>query len=361
MSLRPSDIDRELVPVLLAWYRRSRRDLPWRDTDDPYRIWVSEIILQQTRVAQGTAYYHRFLERFPTVEALAGASVDEVLKMWEGLGYYSRARNMHAAARAVMRDHAGHFPQRAAGLLRLPGIGPYTAAAIASIAFGEAVPVLDGNVFRVIARLFAVALPRGTAGDREVSRITRQLIPADAPGDFNQALMELGALICLPRDPRCGECPLSDRCMARREKRLRELPVTSPPPKTEKRYFHYFVMHCGDEILVTQRTRKDIWRLLWEFPALEMQKEISPEEALSLFEKEMPGITGESITATSSLIRHQLTHRTILARFCHIHLKKWPRSLKKEWKKISVDEMKELAFPRLITAYMESYPLRFRQ
>ena len=359
MKHKTTDTDPEISSALLAWYGRSRRDLPWRGTNDPYRVWVSEIILQQTRVVQGTAYYHRFLERFPTVEALAEASVDEVMKVWEGLGYYSRARNMHAAARTVVHDLGGHFPEDAAGLRRLKGIGPYTAAAIASIAYGEAVPVLDGNVFRVIARLFAIRLPRGSAGDREVTRLTRQLIPADAPGDFNQALMELGALVCIPGDPLCDDCPVRSYCLAYKKGWTRELPIASAPPKVEKRYFHYLVVTSDKEILVTRRDRRDIWQLLWEFPALELQKEISPEKVLRLFEKEMPGITGEGAPVISPVIRHQLTHRTILARFYHVHLRRWPGALKKEWVKIPLDKMGGLAFPRLITAYMETHPQRF--
>ncbi len=359
MSRSTVDVNLQIISSLLAWYQASRRDLPWRDTDDPYAIWVAEIILQQTRVAQGTAYYFRFLERFPTVEALAAASVDEVLKVWEGLGYYSRARHMHAAAQTIVEDLGGRFPETATALRRLKGIGPYTAAAIASIAFGERVPVLDGNVFRVITRLFAITLPRGTAGDREVARITGALIPAGNPGDFNQALMELGALVCLPGDPLCGDCPLQRYCLAYRKKMTRQLPVTSAPPKVEKRYFHFLAVLCDGEILVTQRARKDIWQLLWQFPALEMQKAVSPEKVIRLFEKETPGITGGDVQLISPVIRHQLTHRTILARFYHVRLKKWPASLQKDWRKIPLDKMDELAFPRIITAYRETHPRRF--
>ena len=348
----------DMVFLLLAWYRRARRDLSWRHTCDPYRIWVSEIILQQTRVAQGMDYYRHFLERFPDVKALAAASVDEVMKVWEGLGYYSRARNMHAAAQYLVQERRGVFPGSYRDLLLLRGVGPYTAAAIASIAFGEVVPVLDGNVFRVIARLYGVALPRGSAGDREVRHITRRLIPREAPGDFNQALMELGALVCTPV-PDCDACPLHHLCVAHRRGLTRRLPVTSSPPKTVKRYFHYLVVTCCGEILVSQRSEKDIWQLLWEFPVVETDRKEMPEKVTSLFEERTPGITGGAKPLFSGIIHHQLTHRTIVARFYHVTLRRWPPALNGRWKKIPVDRLATLAFPRLITGYMEAFPERF--
>ncbi len=350
---------KEIVPLLLDWYRRSRRDLPWRQTDDPYRVWVSEIILQQTRVAQGTAYYLRFLERFPDVESLAAASPDEVLKVWEGLGYYSRARNMHAAARHIAGRLGGHFPRTYEELLRLKGVGPYTAAAVASIAFGEAVPVVDGNVFRVVTRLFAIALPRGDGGDREVRALLAQLIPAEEAGDFNQALMELGALVCAPADPACDDCPLQEHCLARKKNMTGSLPVATPSRGTKKRYFHYLVAECRGEMLVSQRAGKDIWQLLWEFPSLETEKEEPPARVLALFEEWLPGITGRGDGEISHLLRHQLTHRTILARFYHVTLPQWPASLKGTFVKTPVNRLEDLAFPRLITRYMEAFPERF--
>ncbi len=351
--------ENDIVPLLLTWYRRSRRDLPWRRTVDPYRIWVSEIILQQTRVAQGTAYYLRFLERFPDVMSLATASPDEVMKVWEGLGYYSRARNMHAAARHIAGERGGRFPTTYEDLLALKGVGPYTAAAVASIAFGEAVPVLDGNVFRVVSRLFALPLPRGGAGDRKVRDLLEQLIPADAAGDFNQALMELGALICTPGEPACDACPLHDHCLARKKNMTTRLPVATPPAEVKKRYFHYLVAECCGEILVAQRSGKDIWQLLWEFPSLETDKGMSPGRVLALFEERLPAITGGERGDISQLIRHQLTHRTILARFYHVTLPRWPVSLNSIFVKTPVDKLREFAFPRLITSYMEAFPERF--
>ncbi len=344
--------------LLLEWYRRERRELPWRTASDPYRIWVSEIILQQTRVAQGIAYYHRFLERFPSVEALAAASVDEVMKVWEGLGYYSRARHMHMAARSIVEEQGGSFPRHYKELLQLKGVGPYTAAAIASIAFGEAVPVLDGNVFRVIARLYGISLPRGGAGDRAVREITEQLIPRREAGDFNQALMELGALICTPDDPVCGRCPLRTYCRAYKQKLTRSLPVSSPSPQTKKRYFHYLVVRCEGELLISQRSGKDIWRMLWEFPVAETKKSVPPRQVLPLFEEMIPGITDTGKPLVSGVIRHQLTHRTLLARFYHVSLSQWPVGMDETFLKIPPTRLKEFALPRLITGYLESYPER---
>ena len=350
---------KEILPLLLDWYRRSRRDLPWGHTADPYRIWVSEVILQQTRVVQGTAYYLRFLERFPDVESLAAASPDEVLKVWEGLGYYSRARNMHAAARHIAGRLGGHFPRTYEELLRLKGVGPYTAAAVASIAFGEAVPVVDGNVFRVVTRLFAITLPRGDGGDREVRALLAQLIPAEEAGDFNQALMELGALVCTPAAPACDDCPLREHCLARKKNMTGSLPVVMSPRGTKKRYFHYLVAECRGEMLVSQRAGKDIWQLLWEFPSLETEKEEPPARVLALFEEWLPGITGSGERVVSRLLRHQLTHRTILARFYHVTLPQWPASLKGTFVKVPPDRLGDYAFPRLITRYMEAFPERF--
>ncbi len=345
--------------LLLEWYRRERRDLPWRATSDPYRIWVSEIILQQTRVVQGMAYYHRFLERFPSVEVLASASVDEVLKVWEGLGYYSRARHMHMAARTVVEELGGYFPRHYKELLQLKGVGPYTAAAIASIAFGEAVPVLDGNVFRVIARLFTIDLPRGGAGDRVVQEITEQLIPRGEAGNFNQALMELGALVCTPEEPSCDRCPLQTHCQAYNKRLTGSLPVSSPPPQTKKRYFHYLVVRCEGELLISQRTGEDIWRMLWEFPGAETAKPTSPARVLPLFEEMIPGITGTGKPLVSGVIRHQLTHRTLVARFYHLSLPRWPAMPDEKFLKVPPPRLREFAFPRLITSYLESYPERF--
>lgn len=337
--------------MLLAWYDRHRRDLPWRRTRDPYRIWVAEVILQQTRVVQGTGYYLRFLERFPTVEMLARASEDEVLKVWEGLGYYRRARNMHAAAREVVERWHGRFPSSYEVLLTLPGIGPYTAAAVASIAFGEKVPVVDGNVFRVVTRLHALRLRRGTAGDREVRQRAAAMMPDDRPGDFNQAIMELGALICLPDRPACPVCPLAGHCRALEQNLIGELPPSGPPKRTKKRYFHYFLITCCDRILLRRRGEEDIWQHLHELPLMETEQEEEPAEVIDRMSLLFPPMRGQAVEV-SATVRHQLTHRTILARFYRTAVDRLD-PLPEGWEAVPREELAEKTFPRLLGLYLE--------
>ena len=237
-----------LAPILIEWYARCGRDLPWRRTCDAYRIWLSEVILQQTRVVQGLDYYERFTERFPTVETLAAASEDEVLKLWQGLGYYSRARNLHAAARDVVTRFGGSFPASFAELRTLPGVGEYTAAAVASIAFDVPVAVVDGNVYRVLARLFDVDMPIDTtAGRRAFAELAQSQIDAARPGLYNQAIMDFGALQCAPAQPRCTDCPLADRCLALAAGSVALRPVKQGRAKVSDRWFHYLhVGSCAD-------------------------------------------------------------------------------------------------------------------
>ncbi|MFO0838406.1 MAG: A/G-specific adenine glycosylase [Phycisphaerae bacterium] len=253
--------------VLRRWYRRERRDLPWRLTRDPYRIWVSEIMLQQTRVETVTPFYERFLETFPTVELLAAAAPQRVLKLWEGLGYYSRARNLHAAARQLVRAHGGKLPRDAIGWRALPGVGRYTAAAIASIAFGEPVAVLDSNVKRVLARLSAITSP--VSNKRTTDALwahASALLDHAAPGDFNQALMELGATLCLPRRPACERCPLRRWCVARRIGKEESLPTRRPTPATPRRRSVALLASRRGRILLSQRPARGLLGGLWELP-----------------------------------------------------------------------------------------------
>ncbi len=227
-----------IASILLDWYGRAGRDLPWRRTRDPYRIWISEVVLQQTRVAQGTDYYLRFTERFPDVESLAAASEDEVLRMWQGLGYYSRARNLHAAARAVVAGHGGRFPASYEAVRALPGVGEYTAAAVCSAAFGLPVAAVDGNVLRVVSRLFDVAEPvDAAAGRRAVTALAQELLDVRRPGVFNQAMMDFGATCCTPARPACAECPLAERCLARAADTVTLRPVTRGRATVSDRWF----------------------------------------------------------------------------------------------------------------------------
>lgn len=229
--------------IIREWYEKNRRELPWRETHDPYRVWLSEVILQQTRVDQGLGYYRRFLEAFPNVDALARASEDEVLKLWQGLGYYSRARNLHQAAREIMAERGGALPEDYEGWLKVKGVGAYTAAAIASICFGEPRAVVDGNVSRVIARIHGVETPvNSSAGAREIAALAGGMLDRSDPGTHNQAMMEFGALQCIPRDPGCPVCPVQVQCIANRTGEVNRLPVKRPRKKPVDRYFYYYIM-----------------------------------------------------------------------------------------------------------------------
>jgi A/G-specific adenine glycosylase len=251
--------------TLLAWYNENKRFLPWRETQDAYRIWVSEIILQQTRVAQGLDYYQRFLSTFPTVEHLANACETDVLRVWQGLGYYSRARNMHKAAKTVMQQHQGVFPHSYTDLLSLPGIGPYTAAAIASFAKNQPYAVLDGNVFRVLARLLGIDTPiDSTLGKKLFAALAQEHLDPTQPALYNQAIMDFGALQCTPAAPQCSACPFCERCEAARTGTQHLLPVKKGKTAQRKRYFWYFIAYNGHFTYLQQRQQKDIWEGLYE-------------------------------------------------------------------------------------------------
>lgn len=268
---------------LIQWYLENKRDLPWRNTADPYQIWLSEIILQQTRVAQGLPYFNRFTEAFPTVFALAEASEEHVLKLWQGLGYYSRARNLHITAQVVVFDYNGVFPTTYRELIKLKGIGSYTAAAIASFSANEPVAVLDGNVFRVLARYFGVETDIASApAKKEFTELANEVLDKKNPALFNQAIMEFGALQCVPKNPDCSACVLSQSCVALQKKKVAQLPVKLKKTKVTERYFNYLVFEDenGDS-LIQQRTAKGIWYNLYEFPLIESEKELDEEAILS--------------------------------------------------------------------------------
>ncbi len=272
---------RGITQALVAWFRASARDLPWRRTDDPYRIWLSEVMLQQTRVETVVDYYERFTRAYPTVEALARAPEQRVMKLWEGLGYYSRARNLHAAARWVVREGGGAFPTTADDLQALPGVGRYTAGAVASIAFGEPAPILDGNVKRVLARLFAIDDPIDRPATVErLWALAARVVDRDDPGTSNQALMELGALVCTPRNPRCDACPVARRCDARRVARVAELPVRTPRKPVPHHDIVAGVLTRRGRLLFGQRPPGGLLGGLWEFPGGKVEPGESHVEAL---------------------------------------------------------------------------------
>ena len=298
-------IKNHFTETLIDWFSKAKRDLPWRQTKDPYKIWLSEIILQQTRVDQGMPYYHRFIECHPDVHSLASSSEQEVLKLWEGLGYYSRARNLHTAAKNVSHDLGGAFPNHYHGLLRLKGVGPYTAAAIASIAFGEAVPVVDGNVFRFAARYFGLEADIANASSRKIfESLLADFIPSNNPGDFNQAMMEYGATVCSP-SPSCGSCIFREGCFAYNHKRQGQLPVKSKKLKVLEEVMDYVIFEYDGNTLMHARDQ-GIWQGLYQFYLLDKNENKG-------FLKKYSG----EIVKTSAPVKHLLTHRKLWVKFIH--------------------------------------------
>ncbi|HNU57095.1 MAG TPA: A/G-specific adenine glycosylase [Flavobacteriales bacterium] len=335
--------------ALLPWYREHKRPLPWRASRDPYRIWLSEVILQQTRVDQGTAYWHRFVEHYPLVQDLAGASEDEVLRLWQGLGYYSRARNLRTAARQVVERHQGRFPADHGALLALKGVGDYTAAAIGSMAFGLAEPVVDGNVYRVLARVFGIATPiDSTAGRKEFRALAASLLPTDEPGEYNQAVMELGALVCTPK-PACEECPLRSRCIARRTDRITELPVKAGRTKVRERHFNFLHIRVRGGVFLEKRTGKDIWQGLYQLPLLESDEPLSRRGLQTRLKAEL-GI-GWTIEAVHGPVKHVLSHQLIQGVFWA--LTPPPRfKAQADWLVANEKELERYALPRLVERYL---------
>ena len=304
---------------ILLWYAKNKRTLPWRRTRDPYRIWLSEIMLQQTKVAQGLPYYLKFTEQFPTVNDLASASEERVLKLWQGLGYYSRARNLHATAKMVVSDYGGIFPQTYNELLELKGVGDYTASAIASICFDEPEPVVDGNVYRVLSRFYGAEFPiNSTKGIGFFKELAREVMDVGNVRDYNQGIMEFGAMQCAPKNPNCSNCPLNDGCIALQKNKISELPVKINKTKVKNRFFNYLVFtDPNNRTLLQQRKGKGIWQNLWEFPLLETIERINISELETKYEMivsvdDMPDI----YQFNQKDIIHKLSHQ-------HLHTKFW--------------------------------------
>jgi len=341
----------EFAHNIRNWYQKHRRELPWRDTSDPYLIWLSEVILQQTRVDQGLAYYHKFAKHYPTVNHLANASEDEVLKDWQGLGYYSRARNLHAAAKNIAFERKGVFPSNAKEWQTIKGVGPYTAAAISSFAYNEAVPVVDGNVYRVLARIFGIATPIDSgAGQKEFYALALSLIDKKEPAEFNQAIMEFGSLQCSPKNPKCGSCVFSDTCVAFSEDAIAAYPFKAKKLKQRERYFHYIVLRSADQFAVDQRTEKGIWQQLYQFPLIETEKALDTEALLQ--NETFAAWTGgkAAILRTSNTYKHLLSHQKIHARFWEVEIST-DNFNQLAFTRIKEEEFAHLAVPRLIDRY----------
>ncbi len=335
---------------LLRWYKNNYRDLPWKHTNDPYKIWLSEIIMQQTRVEQGMPYYLRFVAQYPTIRQLAAAPIDDVLKLWQGLGYYSRARNLHYAALQVLDDYDGKFPSTYAELLKLKGVGTYTAAAIASFAFKEPVAAIDGNGYRILTRFFGIDLPIDTTTcKKQITLLAQELVPEKEPDAFNQALMDFGSAVCTPQKPACETCPLQIACAAYTKNMVAQLPVKSKKIIVRPRYFHYLLLKYGKNTYLRKRDKKDIWQGLYEFPMIETETALTP---LKLFKtNEWMSIIGTykpKILYHSLPIKHQLSHQTIWATFFVLDLTTEPTSLATGFQQVSISNIANYAFPQLI-------------
>lgn len=340
--------------TLIKWYRANKRELPWRTTKDPYKIWLSEIILQQTRVAQGLPYYLRFTEAFPSVFDLAKAPEQKVMKLWQGLGYYSRARNLHAAAKQLVKEYEGVFPSEYEELKKLKGVGDYTAAAIASFCFNKPHAVVDGNVFRVLSRFYAIQTPiNSTAGKKQFTQLANELIDKKDPGTFNQAMMEFGAVQCTPVNPNCGTCVLRDSCLVGGSARVKEFPVKAGKTKISERYFEYFFITAQKKTYIQKRGAGDIWQNLYQLPVLEVDKMKNKAEVIKnlrreIFKKNLSSLEIKSISGTK---KHLLSHQKIMARFWHINLPK-PINLK-EFKEVNISQLKKYPFPVLIGNHLK--------
>src|SRR5258707_7264923 len=340
---------------IIDWYQINQRSLPWRKTRDPYKVWLSEIILQQTRVVQGLPYYEKFVKTFPTVFDLAKTPEQRVLRLWQGLGYYSRARNLHRCAKEIVKDFNGEFPNSSEELKKLPGIGPYTAAAIASIAFREKAAVVDGNVFRVLARVFGIEKDIASDnGKKFFFSLANELIDKNQPDVFNQAVMEFGPLHCLPKNPKCSECIFSGNCEANQKNLQTLLPFKSRKLKSKTRYFHYFVIHSRKGIFMHKRNGKDIWRGLYDFYLIETSRIQNSE---SLIKKDK--LLSKSKTIRESKIHnHLLSHQKLKVKFIDVkkRFSKEDRLIAKNLglKEFSDKEIAKLPKPVLIDRFLKS-------
>jgi A/G-specific adenine glycosylase len=347
--------------ALVQWYDSSRRPLPWKHISDPYLIWLSEIILQQTRAEQGAPYFEKFKTAFPSVEQLALAPEDTVMKLWEGLGYYSRARNLHAAAKFIHHERDGQFPATYQDILQLKGVGPYTAAAIASFAFGLAHAVVDGNVYRVLSRFFGESTPiDSTEGKKYFATLAQRLLPPESPALYNQAIMDLGATVCTPKSPLCQQCPLASECQAYEYNTWADLPVKVKKLQRRTRYFHFLVLQHPSFRIIQKRITKDIWRNLYQFPLIETSTAVSewndlPEDSqwpewLSLSQLKLKRKLGPS--------KQELTHQRIVAHFWELdYLSEHPPALPATFSVVKPENWRKFAFPKIISWYFDDNSL----
>lgn len=342
-----------LTRTLLDWYAENKRELPWRETADPYLIWISEIILQQTRVAQGYDYFLRFVHRFPDVATLAAASEEEVMKYWQGLGYYSRARNLHAAAKSMN----GVFPKTYREVRALKGVGDYTAAAICSIAYNMPYAVVDGNVYRVLSRYFGIDTPiDSTEGKKVFAALAEEMLDKSSPATYNQAIMDFGAIQCTPQSPACMFCPLADSCAALAAGKVSKLPVKAHKTKTSNRYFNYIYVRMGACTFIHKRTEDDIWKNLFELPLIESDREWTEEEFLQSPAFRSLIAAGETpvVRAVVRNVKHVLSHRIIYASFYEVELPEDSRSFS-AYQRIPAGDLEHYPVSKLIHAFLKKY------
>jgi A/G-specific adenine glycosylase len=349
--------------AVLGWYARNKRDLPWRKEKDAYKIWLSEIILQQTQVVQGLGYYLRFTEQYPTVKHLALAPEDEVLRLWQGLGYYSRARNLHHSARSILKDHKGRFPDSYEAIRTLKGVGDYTAAAIASFAFGLPHAVVDGNVYRLLSRVFGIMTPIDSSpAKKEFTGLAEALLDRNDPATYNQAIMEFGSQYCRPVNPDCPACVLSSRCYAYKENKVGVLPVKAKKTRIRNRYLNYLVViDKKNRVLVRKRTGKDIWEGLYEFLLLETEEPRSPEQLSASPEFSAAcGGSGFRLEQVSREYKHILSHQHLYARFYVIRVSRTFHNGTEKTGRMAVplSGLDAFGFPRLMIKFLEDCDLK---
>jgi A/G-specific adenine glycosylase len=338
---------------LLKWYKAKKRELPWRQTTDPYKIWLSEIILQQTRVEQGLQYYIKFVEHFPTIFKLAEADIDKVLLLWQGLGYYSRARNLHETAKYIAQNLNGNFPEDFLELKKLKGIGDYTAAAIASFAFNKAHAVVDGNVYRVLSRYFAIDTPIDSSkGKKEFLEIANEVLNIQEPAEHNQGMMELGATVCIPNKPNCSECPLAEKCIAYNNNSMQKFPVKHKRTKQQKRFLYFLVIKNTGTVCIEKREMNDIWQGLYQFPCIETEKRVMDKQLpAKIQDKLSTKPVNYAINSISVEFKHILSHQILIGRFVHLTIAE-PIKIN-GFTCIPEEEIQSYAMPRLITRYLE--------
>ncbi|WP_299259612.1 A/G-specific adenine glycosylase [uncultured Aquimarina sp.] len=343
---------------LISWYLENKRSMPWRETIDPYCIWLSEIILQQTRVAQGLPYYVSFTSQYPTVFDLANAEEEEVLKLWQGLGYYSRARNLHATAQFIANDLNGVFPNNYKDLLKLKGVGDYTASAIASICYNEVVPVVDGNVYRVLSRYFNIDTPiNSTQGVKEFKKIAFEFIDPEQPATYNQAIMEFGALQCKPQSPYCIVCPINDSCESLKKGTVASLPVKLKKLKVKKRYFNYLIFSIkNQQTIIRQRIGKGIWQNLYEFPLIESDNDVDLTyiKDHDIF-KNLINAKSYDITLYKDEFKiHKLSHQHLYTRFYIVKMDEKPE-MNGELDLVEIEKIREYPVPILLGNFIDSF------